>query len=212
MIQKKKIMRNISNIIWKKEKEKKRKCDACVPYWVPSSTHWPTANSTGLAPSQRRGRVLLLLSTPLCSGIRWYLRASISRSLHSEWWRTSSSVSTLLIRKSRLSSGSRTHFISYWSERQRERERHAATEVCDSRGNLRGDDSNPGHVLPASIDIVFHPAQHGSVHLLLRRDIEVVAGDQIQDLVSQTDVREKDVSHVTIIEEVGPPQPHATRL
>lgn len=75
--------------------------------------YWPTANSTGLAPSQRRGRVRLLLSTPLCSGIRWYFSASISRSLHSEWWRTSSSVSTLLIRKSRVSNGRRTHFISW---------------------------------------------------------------------------------------------------
>ena len=80
-------------------------------------THWPTAKSTGLAPSQRRGRVRLLLSTPRCSGIRWYLRASISRSLHSVWWRTSSSVSTLLIRKSRFSSGRRTHFIS-WAARR----------------------------------------------------------------------------------------------
>lgn len=85
-----------------------------VPWRVPSGAHWPTAKSTGLAPSQRRGRVRLLLRTPLCSGIRWYFRASIKRSLHSEWWRTSSSVSTLLIRKSRLSRGSRTHFISWW--------------------------------------------------------------------------------------------------
>lgn len=77
----------------------------------------PTAKSTVLAPSQRRGRVRLLLSTPLCSGIRWYLRASMSRSLHSEWCRTSSSVSTLLMRKSRLSSGSRTHFMS-WGHRE----------------------------------------------------------------------------------------------
>lgn len=92
-------------------------CGLSVPWWVPSGAHWPTAKSTGLAPSQRRGRVRLLLRTPLCSGIRWYFRASISRSLHSEWWRTSSSVSTLLIRKSRLNNGSRTHFISWCRQR-----------------------------------------------------------------------------------------------
>lgn len=59
---------------------------------------------------------------------------------------------------------------------------HAATEVCDSRATTRGAESYPGHVLPASVYVMFHPAQHGSVHLLLRRDVDVVAGDQIQDL------------------------------
>lgn len=37
-------------------------------------------------------------------------------------------------------------------------------------------------MLPASIYIVFHPAQHGTVHFLLRRYVQVVTGDQIQDL------------------------------
>lgn len=40
-------------------------------------------------------------------------------------------------------------------------------------------------MLPASIYIMFHPAQPGSVHLLLRRDVESVAGEQIQDLEQQ---------------------------
>lgn len=40
-------------------------------------------------------------------------------------------------------------------------------------------------MLPASIYIMFHPAQAGSVHLLLRRDVESVAGEQIQDLEQQ---------------------------
>lgn len=58
-------------------------------------------------------------------------------------------------------------------------------EVPDSRGRTRGDASYPGHVLPASVYIMFHPAQPGSVHLLLRRDVESVAGEQIQDLEQQ---------------------------
>lgn len=37
-------------------------------------------------------------------------------------------------------------------------------------------------MLPASIYIVFHPAQHGTVHFLLRGYVQVVTGDQIQDL------------------------------
>lgn len=74
------------------------------------------------------------------------------------------------------------HTLHQLTEREREREMHAAKEVCDSRETIR-EESYPGHVLPASIYIMFHPAQHGSVHLLLRWDIEVVAGDQIQDLI-----------------------------
>lgn len=49
--------------------------------------------------------------------------------------------------------------------------------------------SYPGHVLPPSVDVVLHPAQHGAVHFLLGGNVEVVAGDQIQDLGRKGDTR-----------------------
>lgn len=76
----------------------------------------PTAKSTGPAPSQRRGRVRLVPRTPLCSGSRWNFRASMRRSLQSGWCLTRLSASTWPSRKSRLSRGSRTHFMSWGAE------------------------------------------------------------------------------------------------
>lgn len=37
-------------------------------------------------------------------------------------------------------------------------------------------------MLPAPIYIMFHPAQHSPVHFLLRWHVEIVTGDQIQNL------------------------------
>lgn len=37
-------------------------------------------------------------------------------------------------------------------------------------------------MLPASIYVMFDPTQHGPVHFLFRRHVEIVTGDQIQDL------------------------------
>lgn len=55
-------------------------------------------------------------------------------------------------------------------------------EVKRCREFHRRCSSYPGHVLPPSVDVVLHPAQHGAVHFLLRGNVEVVTGDQIQDL------------------------------
>lgn len=44
----------------------------------------------------------------------------------------------------------------------------------------------PRYMLPASIYIVFYPAQHSPVHFLLRWHVEIVAGDQIQNLDDKT--------------------------
>lgn len=47
---------------------------------------------------------------------------------------------------------------------------------------IKGERAHPWHMLPASIYIMFHPAQHSPVHFLFRWHIEIVTGDQIQDL------------------------------
>lgn len=40
----------------------------------------------------------------------------------------------------------------------------------------------PRYMLPASIYIMFHPAQHSPIDFLFRWHVEIVTGDQIQDL------------------------------
>lgn len=40
-------------------------------------------------------------------------------------------------------------------------------------------------MLPASIYVMFHPAQHCPVHFFFRWHVEIVTGDQIQDLGRQ---------------------------
>lgn len=51
---------------------------------------------------------------------------------------------------------------------------------------MRRDEPYPRYMLPASIDIVFYPAQHSPVHFLLRWHVEIVTGDQIQNLDNKT--------------------------
>lgn len=56
-------------------------------------------------------------------------------------------------------------------------------------------------MLPASVDVVLHPAQHGAVHFLLGGNVEVVAGDQIQDLGRKGDTRSKFIHQLFDLED-----------
>ncbi len=53
---------------------------------------------------------------------------------------------------------------------------------CVQGNPPRWDETYPRYMLPASIYIMFHPAQHSPVDFLFRWHIEIVTGDQIQDL------------------------------
>ena len=72
----------------------------------------PIANKYGFMPSGFLDVVRIEAKDDLCSGNRWYLIASKSNSLHSVFSLTKPSVSTWVIKNSRLINGSLTCFIS----------------------------------------------------------------------------------------------------
>lgn len=48
--------------------------------------------------------------------------------------------------------------------------------------------AHPGHVLSPAVHVVFDPAEHSPVHLLLRGHVEAVAGNEVQHLQGRVGV------------------------